>query len=114
MNQVFEDFLSVALTDSLRRHGGRVELQYRGKHLDEERQISLIPDITWWKNRKLRGVIDAKFKSLTNANFPNADAFQMLAYCSALSLPTGFLVYAHDDDRRPGDHTVASAGVTIS
>lgn len=113
MNRVFEDFLSVALTDALRRHGGRVATQYQGKHLDDERQIKLIPDITWWKDGKLRGLVDAKFKALTDSRFPNADAFQMLAYCFALSLPSGYLVYAHGGNERPGNHTVTSAGVKI-
>jgi 5-methylcytosine-specific restriction enzyme subunit McrC len=79
MNRVFEDFLSAALTASLERHGGRVDLQHRRQHLDAQRRIRLIPDLTWWKGAACHAVIDSKFKALTDQRFPNADAYQMLS-----------------------------------
>jgi 5-methylcytosine-specific restriction enzyme subunit McrC len=104
MNTVFEDFLSAALTDALERVGGRVRLQYQSRFLDEERKLRLKPDITWWEGPNCRGIIDAKFKQLHDERFPNADAYQMLAYCTAFGLSDGFLVYAQDEEQRPRDH----------
>jgi 5-methylcytosine-specific restriction enzyme subunit McrC len=102
MNRVFEDFLSVALTEALRAHGVTVRLQHTGHHLDRERLIPLRPDITLWRAGRCLGIVDAKYKRLADERFPNADAYQMLAYCTALGLRDGTLVYAHDpseDDR---------------
>ena len=106
MNQVFEDFVSAALTEALRPHGGTVRLQYQREFLDRERALRLKPDITWWREGRLRAVIDAKYKQLTDARFPNADAYQMLAYCTGLSQKRGFLVYTRDADQRSRSHRV--------
>ena len=113
MNQVFEDFLSIALTEAFRDYGGSVRLQYRREFLDRERTLRLKPDITWWRGGRLRAVIDAKYKELTDARFPNADAYQMLAYCAALKRSRGFLVYARDADRRSRSHHVRDGRTTI-
>ena len=38
--------------------------------------------------------------------FPNADAYQMLAYCTGFELPQGFLVYARDTQQRSRLHHI--------
>jgi 5-methylcytosine-specific restriction enzyme subunit McrC len=113
MNKVFEDFLSATLTDALERIGGRVQLQYQSTFLDEERRLRLKPDITWWEGPNCRGIIDAKFKQLRDERFPNADAYQMLAYCTAFDLGDGFLVYAQDEEERPRDHRLRDGHTRI-
>lgn len=113
MNKVFEDFLSTALTEALERIGGRVRLQYGREFLDEQRTLRLKPDITWWERDRCRGVIDAKYKRLSDSRFPNGDAYQMLAYCTALGLADGFLVYARDEEERPRSHSVRNGDIRI-
>lgn len=113
MNKVFEDFLSTALRESLMRFGGRVQLQYGRQYLDHERALRLIPDITWWRRGQIRAVVDAKFKALVDHRFPNADAYQMLAYCTALDLPTGYLVYARDSESSSREHHVRELQTVI-
>lgn len=113
MNKVFEDFLSTALGSALERHGGRVRTQMSGQHLDVGMEIRLVPDITWWRAGACRAVIDAKYKPLTDARFPNADAYQMLAYCTALGLDRGYLVYAKDVQKSDSKHRVRNTGITI-
>jgi 5-methylcytosine-specific restriction enzyme subunit McrC len=113
MNAVFEDFLSLALKASTERYGGRLELQYRREHLDLQRRIRLIPDLTWWHGGACRAVIDAKYKPLTDRRFPNADAYQMLAYCTALGLNRGYLVYAKDAGEAERNHVIKNAGKVI-
>jgi 5-methylcytosine-specific restriction enzyme subunit McrC len=115
MNQVFEDFLSVALREALQRRGGKVELQHARQHLDGGGRIRLIPDITWWRGDRCLAVIDAKYKPLDDTRFPNADAYQMLAYCTGLRLPRGYLVYAKARDAISGNrrHHVLHAEKTI-
>jgi 5-methylcytosine-specific restriction enzyme subunit McrC len=113
MNQVFEDFLSAALTEALRPHGGVVHLQYQREFLDHERALRLKPDITWWRGGHLHAVIDTKYKQLVDARFPNADAYQMLAYCAGLGQERGFLVYARDADQRSRTYRVRDGHTTI-
>lgn len=113
MNVVFEDFLSATLRSSLQRFGGRVGLQHDREHLDRERRIRLKPDITWWDGRRCRAVIDAKYKPLDSDGFPNADGYQMLAYCTAFDLDVGYLVYARDAGERSRTHTIRHSSKRI-
>ena len=40
-------------------------------------------------------IFDAKYKvSRSDGRYPNADHYQMLAYCTALKVPRAWLVYA--------------------
>jgi 5-methylcytosine-specific restriction enzyme subunit McrC len=114
MNRVFEDFVSTALREALRRHGGDVRFQ-ASSHLDADPQPSLLirPDITWWRDGRCLAVVDAKYKSIANASMPNADAYQMLAYCIAHRQRRGFLIYAHDAGERPRVHTIRHSGHVI-
>ncbi len=57
-------------------------------------------------------VIDAKYKAERPEGFPNADLYQMLAYCTVLGLGDGHLVYAKGNEP-VNIHTVQNAGVTI-
>jgi 5-methylcytosine-specific restriction enzyme subunit McrC len=113
MNKVFEDFLSTALRVALERHGGRVRFQYSARHLDDAGRLTLKPDITWWHKGVCHAVIDAKYKALAVSAIPNADAYQMLAYCIAFGLESGYLVYAKDAGQKPLDHVVRGAGTRI-
>lgn len=113
MNKVFEDFLSTALRVALERRGGRVRLQYARRYLDEAGRLRLKPDITWWHDGTCRAVIDAKYKALAVSGIPNADAYQMLAYCIAFGLGRGYLVYAKDAGQEPLEHVVRDMETTI-
>jgi 5-methylcytosine-specific restriction enzyme subunit McrC len=94
MNEVFESFLTTRLTRSFRRYGGWVVRQ-RGTALAPG--LGMLTDITWHGSEGVRVVLDAKYKSLVDRKtMPNADAYQMLAYCIALGLQRGYLVYAKD------------------
>ena len=60
------------------------------------------PDTTWWREGKCVTVFDAKYKRATNSDFPNADTYEMLAYCPRLSLRRGIHVYADLDGADTG------------
>lgn len=113
MNKVFEDFLATSLRMALEWYGGNVQMQYSRTYLDTERLLGLKPDITWWRGGACRAIIDAKYKALASSSFPNADAYQMLAYCTAFGLDRGYLVYAKDATQKPRDHTVHETGTQI-
>lgn len=111
MNKVFEDFVTAALAAELGRLGLRVTPQWRGS-LDEAGRVTIKPDLTWWSAGRCRGVADIKYKSLHKADMPNADAYQALAYCTALDLPVGHLIYAAGNEE-PATHEVLNAGTRI-
>ena len=112
MNKVFEDFVSVGLREAMQQFGGEVRAQWSG-WLDHERQLGIRPDITWWSANRCHAVADAKYKALQLQGMPNADAYQMLAYCIALKLPRGFLVYANESDAVSRNHTIRNSGCVI-
>jgi 5-methylcytosine-specific restriction enzyme subunit McrC len=112
MPKLFEEFVTVALREAIvPTCGGRVADQ-DGSHFDEAGQVTLRPDIVW----KIRGspvaVIDAKYKAEKPAGYPNADLYQLLAYCTVLGLRCGHLVYAKGNED-PARHVVRGSGVEI-
>ena len=112
MNHVFESYVEAELRRELEGHGGRVDGQ-RKTHLDEADTVLMKPDVTWWSGDQCLAVIDAKYKRTSSDDFPNADAYQMLAYCTRLGLRRGVLVYA-DLGGGAGDSTIIrNAGVEI-
>ena len=112
MPKLFEDFVTVALREALvTGFGGRVDDQDR-HYLDQAARVVLRPDIVW----KIRGspvaVIDAKYKAEKPAGYPNADLYQLLAYCTVLGLGEGHLVYAKGNEE-PARHVVRQSGIQI-
>ncbi len=105
MAQVFEDFVCVALRDALTRVGsgsagggsthlrGNASLQFR-THLDSAHTVPIRPDFVWLRAGRPMMVADAKYKAQNPSGFPQADLYQMLAYCTVLGLDTGHLIYA--------------------
>lgn len=112
MNSVFERYLEVALRRAMAEAGGSVVGQHR-VHLDHGHQLAMKPDLTWWMGGACRAVIDAKYKRAVNADYPNVDAYQMLAYCTRLGLERGFLVYADMGGAEPSRSVVRNVGVEI-
>lgn len=95
--RIFEDFVSDSLRSSLSRHGERVELQ-SSSYLDQGSQLVIKPDIVVRLNGSVSAAIDAKYKAEKNGRFPNADVYQMLAYCLKFGLTEGHLVYAKGEE----------------
>ena len=113
MNQVFEQFLVVALREEL----GLSERQWGPGRLtlDEDDNIRLEPDLSWQSGGRYRFVGDAKYKRIKPDGFPNADIYQMLAYCIAANLPSGLLIYAQGElaPTEPRRYQIRHAGKTI-
>jgi 5-methylcytosine-specific restriction enzyme subunit McrC len=94
MPVLFEQFVTVALREELETtRGGRVAAQDR-HFLDHAAKVTLKPDIVWYRHGIPVAVADAKYKAEQPSGYPNADLYQMLAYCTALGLPSGHLIYA--------------------
>lgn len=111
MPQTFEDFITVAVGEELHRRGGRVRRQH-SCFLDTASRVRMCPDLVWHQRGTPVAVLDAKYKAQRPSGFPDADLYQLLAYCTALDLPRGHLVYARGNEE-PGRHVVRNAGVEI-
>ncbi len=112
MPQIFEDFVTVALAEQLHReHGGSARRQ-DPHHLDEARLIGLVPDLVWRVAGRPAAVADAKYKAEKPHGYPNADLYQMLAYCTVLGLRRGHLIYARGNEEA-SRHTVRESGIEI-
>lgn len=112
MPTLFEDFVTTALGVELTALGGVVHPQDPW-HLDEGGRVKLEPDMVWYADDgSVRAVIDAKYKAQKPSGYPNADLYQMLAYCTALGLRRGHLIYAKGIE--PAErHTVVNTGIEI-
>lgn len=98
MNTVFEDFVTVSLAEALAPFGGRCVSQDKRHRLDVGGRIKLIPDLVrYGTDGRPQAVVDAKYKSESPAGYPYADVYQLLAYCTALRVPVGHLIYAQGD-----------------
>jgi 5-methylcytosine-specific restriction enzyme subunit McrC len=111
MWRIYENFVCVALREAMAPYGGRSSLQHH-MHLDESGDVAMQPDYVWIRGGEPAAVADAKYKAEKPSGFPQADLYQLLAYCTVLGLKEGHLVYAKgNEDAR--EHSVIGADVTI-
>lgn len=110
MWKVFEDFVSIALREAMSSWGS-ASLQYR-MHLDRAQGVALRPDFLWTAHDGQQVVVDAKYKAEKPAGFPQADLYQLLAYCTVLGLREGHLIYAQGAELAVS-HEIVGADVTI-
>lgn len=112
MNKLFEDFVTVALREEFRGSGRTARLQ-DPHHLDEAARIRMRPDfVLYGADGTPSAVVDAKYKAERPDGYPGADLYQMLAYCTALGLREGHLVYAKGNAGHAA-HQVRHAGIVI-
>jgi 5-methylcytosine-specific restriction enzyme subunit McrC len=111
MNQVFEDFVTVALREALRLDSATFpqNATRRSLWLDSGRRVRLRPDLSWWERGSCVFLGDVKYKRVQVAEIEHPDLYQLLAYTIATGLPGGLLVYAADE-AAPVEHDVPLAG----
>ncbi|MDS2171340.1 restriction endonuclease [Nesterenkonia sp. CL21] len=111
MWRIYEDFVGVAMREALGAFGGESSLQHR-LHLDEARTVAMRPDFVWTRGGVPALVADMKYKAEKPTGFPNADLYQLLAYCTVMGLREGHLIYAQGAED-PAIHDIAGADVQI-
>lgn len=114
MEKVYEDFVTVALTEALHPHGGWCRPQDRHP-FDASGLITLVPDLVWRVDQQPVAVIDAKYKARKESRqvgIPKEDIFQMFTYCGAIGATDGHLVYAKGETA-VDTYEVERAGITI-
>lgn len=114
MNKAFEDFVIVALRDTLGLSPSVLVQGAAGRRLymDEAGHIPLKPDISIWDGPRCNFVGDVKYKRIAYEGFRNADLYQMTAYAIATGLPGGILVYAAGEGE-PFTHRIVNVGKEI-
>ncbi len=93
MWSVFEDLVTAGLREAFRPYGGEIVAQYAST-LDVEGTVKIAPDLVWLVDGEVRACIDVKYKVEKRGQYPNADLYQMAAYCGGFVLGEGWLVYA--------------------
>ncbi|MGW4369802.1 McrC family protein [Nocardia takedensis] len=113
LSNVFERWLTNALRRALEHHDGELRSQYRS-HLDTEQTLPIRPDLVWTRTGLPIAILDAKYKTARSPTEHETDLYQMLAYCTALAVTDGYLVYAAATDQvGPRTVTVRESGTRI-
>lgn len=91
MNRLFERYVAVSLQTSGR---GCLDVldQYRTS-LDVAGRVPIRPDLVVVDRGSRIRIIDCKYKRLGEGEHRQADLYQMIAYCTALDVGQGMLVY---------------------
>lgn len=91
MNELFERFVTAALHQRLPTSFQLIPQQLI--HLDDLHRIRMRPDIVIRDRGHPALVADCKYKRLGEEEYKHPDNYQMLAYCTALGLDRGVLIY---------------------
>jgi len=91
MNKLFEEFVAALLSE--RTHGDVTVSRHTPVCLGRENKLRMFPDVTIKRGGEAIAVLDCKYKRLGRDEFENQDYYQALAYCTALDLKRGLLVY---------------------
>ncbi|WOH19803.1 restriction endonuclease [Paenarthrobacter sp. GOM3] len=118
MATVFEDFVATALKEALEPYPGLTEWQYE-TFMDEAEpgypgsdRVRMYVDVVHSVRGRPAMIFDAKYKAASASGaYPNADHYQMLAYCTALGVPRAWLVYAGGG--QPRSRRVLNTGVSV-
>ncbi|MFI6122877.1 hypothetical protein ACIBCU_24325 [Streptomyces sp. NPDC051064] len=104
----------MTLGEALARHGIRCAPQDVHR-LDEARRATFRPDLVLYRGGRPISVMDAKYTFLKVAAPPVDHLYQLLAYCTALGITHGHLIYAATSPgTTPTDHVIRCSPVTIT
>jgi len=112
MNQLFEMFV----TETLRAHAPR-GTEVSGQHetfLDRQNRLPIRPDLLLSSSGAPALVADCKYKRTSAGSpFHNHDVYQILAYCTALGLDRGMLIYPRHEGSAESDLAIRNREVVI-
>ncbi|NUT71134.1 restriction endonuclease [Pseudarthrobacter sp. C4D7] len=98
MAQVFEDFVGTALRSAMAAYPGELRLRYNAllsEAVRDSDRLSVRPDAVHMLGGRPVVAYNAKYRAASDAGASlTADHYQMLAHCTALAVPTAWLVYA--------------------
>jgi 5-methylcytosine-specific restriction enzyme subunit McrC len=112
MNRLFEMFVSQALEDRLKPPFW-VTAQLR-TWLDTSAAVAIQPDLLISRGAEALLVGDTKFKRLGEDEFKNHDHYQLLAYCTALDINRGVLIYPLHEVEATQELTVRNSSIHLA
>jgi 5-methylcytosine-specific restriction enzyme subunit McrC len=117
MERVFEGYVTRGIVESFAGRGRyRVDVQPRhvaNRPVAGQPDIHLRPDVVLVRDGEPQVVVDAKWKDLAGAPLVTDDLYQVLAYCTALGVGRGVLVYPGRRDRT-WDYEMVGAPVWLT
>ncbi|WP_017624465.1 McrC family protein [Nocardiopsis chromatogenes] len=110
----FERFIAARIGERL-TSGRKAKAQDRSHSLDHLGRVELRPDLVVYDSTRPVAVIDAKYKNLDSNHHPaREDLYQMVAYCAAVGVRSGHLVYAFGDaDKGREEYFIRASGITV-
>ena len=111
MNALFERFVSAVLSGHL--SGLRSISAQAHNSLDTESRISIKPDLVLKTGYEPVLIADTKYKRLYSGYPKNEDLYQMLAYCVALNVNAGVLIYPQHLFPTTARFNIRASDVTI-
>ncbi|WP_200831347.1 5-methylcytosine restriction system specificity protein McrC [Arthrobacter sp. SLBN-112] len=104
MAQVFEDFVGTALRAAMAAYPGELRLRYNAllsEAVRDSDRLSVRPDAVHMLGGRPVVAYNAKYRAASDAGASlTADHYQMLAHCTALAIPTAWLVYAGNGEMK--------------
>ncbi|MBT2533071.1 restriction endonuclease [Arthrobacter sp. ISL-48] len=98
MAQVFQDFVGSALREAMAAYPGELRLRYNAilsEAVRDSDRLSVRPDAVHLLGGRPVVVYNTKYKAASDLGASlTADHYQILAHCTALRVPTAWLVYA--------------------
>ena len=112
MNHLFERFVTIQLRRLL---SGRLEVRDQARtHLDVGRKVPMRPDLILYRRGIPVLVADVKYKLTEDGLGRNADYYQLHAYCQALRLGKGALIYSSEEGVQSTSVLVVDDGPLLS
>ncbi len=111
MNALFERFVTRLLVE--RMPASLEILDQRTIHLGTRGQVVMRPDIVVRQGGRAVLAIDCKYKRLDSGRFKNHDQYQILAYCTALDVTRGLLVYPRHEHALDEEIQVRNSAVRV-
>jgi 5-methylcytosine-specific restriction enzyme subunit McrC len=117
MERVFESYLKRGIVEGLAgRERYRVDVQpwhVANRVVAGQPDIRLRPDVVIQRDGSPFVVVDAKWKDVSASPLVTDDLYQVLAYCTALGVGRGALVYPGRRDQA-WDYEIAGAPITLT
>lgn len=111
MNKLFEAFVTQVLRDHAPAWltiAAQVSI-----HLDEAKKVRMRPDLVVRERGVPKLVADCKYKRLEPEGLQHHDLYQVLAYCTAMDVAQGLLVYPAHEVHTHDEIRVQNTGVRI-
>src|SRR5215203_1691130 len=111
MNRLFEAFVTQVLRD--RAPSGISVAAQVSTHLDEQKKVHMRPDLVIRDSGVTQLVADCKYKRLQPDEYVHHDVYQILAYCTAMNVGQGLLVYPLHEVNVRDEVSIRNAPVSI-